>query len=338
MSPAAKMPGARGLQARGAQHAPTLADLETRALGQRDVRVTPAPTTTASAVDQSRRTTLVATTCADAAPALEVLELVAPVDSTPCDSSTSWKKRPACLPKLRSSVASSCITIVALLAHQRQRRRHLGADVGAADQHHVLGVGHALADRVCVAERAQIVDLLELAARHVQAAHVRASGDQGLVEAHLSLVGELGGARLRVERHDARAREQLDPVLLPPVGRPEQWLLATSPPRADIPSSTPAGCTAGQARAPRAGSPPRLRTHATSARSGRRPGHPRSAGTRLRERSCWDHRATFDTNAALPMTTGAYNPPSPATHRALQHTGPYNPGGCLTDQCAHVGM
>ena len=52
----------------------------------------------------------------------------------------------------------------------RQRRGDLAADVGAADQHDLLGVRDALADRVGVAERAQVVDLLELAAARRSAA------------------------------------------------------------------------------------------------------------------------------------------------------------------------
>ena len=47
-----------------------------------------------------------------------------------------------------------------------QRGRHLAADVAAADQHRALGLGGVGADRVGVAERAQVVDPLELAAVH----------------------------------------------------------------------------------------------------------------------------------------------------------------------------
>ncbi len=110
---------------------------------------------------------------------------------TPCASSSPWKKRRGLA---RRSRVSSVVLLLhddrAALAHQRQRRSDLAGDVGAADQHHVLGVGDALADGVGVAERAQIVDLLELAAADVQAAHVGAGGDQRLAELDLVLVRE----------------------------------------------------------------------------------------------------------------------------------------------------
>ena len=47
---------------------------------------------------------------------------------------------------------------------RRQRRRDLAGDVGASDQHDVLGLERIGADRVGVAERAQVVDALELGA------------------------------------------------------------------------------------------------------------------------------------------------------------------------------
>ena len=51
-----------------------------------------------------------------------------------------------------------------LLAQQRQRGRDLGADVGAADHHDVLGVLGVRADGVRVAQRAQVVDAVEVGA------------------------------------------------------------------------------------------------------------------------------------------------------------------------------
>ena len=49
---------------------------------------------------------------------------------------------------------------------------------------------------------------------------------QRLVELDLLLGGELRGARPQVEAHDARAREQLDVLLAPPLVGAEQRLLA----------------------------------------------------------------------------------------------------------------
>ena len=63
---------------------------------------------------------------------------------------------------------------------QRQRGRDLGGDVGAADQHPVLAVLGVGADRVGVAQRAEVVDPVQLAAVDLQPAHVGAGGDQGV--------------------------------------------------------------------------------------------------------------------------------------------------------------
>ena len=78
---------------------------------------------------------------------------------------------------------ASCITIAHVVPRSRQRRGDLAADVGAADQHDALRAVGVLADRVGVAERAQVVDPLELAALDVQPPHVRAGREQRLVEA-----------------------------------------------------------------------------------------------------------------------------------------------------------
>ena len=75
----------------------------------------------------------------------------------------------------------------AALADGRQRSRDLAADVGAADQHHLLGVLHTRADGVGVTEGAQVVDLIEIASVHVQPAHVGARGDEHLQELDLLL-------------------------------------------------------------------------------------------------------------------------------------------------------
>ena len=158
--------------------------------------ITPAPTTTASAASSSPPRVI---TFATRPSPSKRSSSSPPWTLTPCDSSSSWKKRPARAPKPRSSVDLLLHHDRAALAQQRQRRGDLAGDVGAADQHHLLGVRHAVADRVGVAERAQVVDLLELAAADVQPAHVGAGGDQRLVELDLLLVRELRRARLQVE-------------------------------------------------------------------------------------------------------------------------------------------
>ena len=108
--------------------------------------------------------------------------------------------------------------MVTLLAELGQRGGHFGGDVGAADAHDALGALDVLADRVGVAERAQVVHALELGAVDRQPADHRAGRDQRAIEADLLLGGELGGARGGVELEHAGARQQLDAVRVPPVG------------------------------------------------------------------------------------------------------------------------
>ncbi len=114
----------------------------------------------------------------------------------------------------------------AALAEHRQRGGDLAADVGAADQHDLLCIGDTSADRVGVAERAQVVDLLEVAALDVQAPHVGAGREQRLAELDLFLGRELRDTRRGVERGDAGARQQLDLLLGPPGVGPEEGLAA----------------------------------------------------------------------------------------------------------------
>jgi hypothetical protein len=100
----------------------------------------------------------------------------------------------------------------ALAALGRERRRDLAGDVGAADQHDVLGVGGVGADRVAVAERAQVVDAVEVAAVDPQAPDVGAGRQHRVAEGQLVAAGELRGLRGRVELHHARADPQVEPV------------------------------------------------------------------------------------------------------------------------------
>src|SRR5262249_46364563 len=77
------------------------------------------------------------------------------------------------------------------LADLRERSGDLAAYVGAPDHDDVLSVGEVLADREGVAERAQVVDPLELTALDVEAADIRAGREQQLAELDFVLVGEL---------------------------------------------------------------------------------------------------------------------------------------------------
>ena len=150
-----------------------------------------------------------------------------PCTVTPCSSSTSWKKRPDLLAEERLEGHVLHHHDLALdPVCGGERRRHLAADVAAADQDGplaALGIGP---DRVRVREGAQVVDPVEVAAVHPQPPHVRAGGEQRALELDLLLGRERRDARLGVELGHARAREHLDPLLLPPLVRPEQHLVA----------------------------------------------------------------------------------------------------------------
>ena len=73
---------------------------------------TPAPTTTAS---QRIWRPLLVTTARTLPSPSKASSSSPPKISTPCDSSWSWKKRPASSPKLFDSATSSIITIVHLV-------------------------------------------------------------------------------------------------------------------------------------------------------------------------------------------------------------------------------
>ena len=82
-----------------------------------------------------------------------------------------------------------------------QRGGDLGADVAAADQDDVLGRLGVGADRVGVAEGAQVVDALVLGPLDAEDVDQRPGGDQGLVEGDLLAALDLRRPRRRVERH-----------------------------------------------------------------------------------------------------------------------------------------
>src|SRR5205814_3504364 len=84
------------------------------------------------------------------------------------------------------------------------------------------GVG---ADRVAVAERAQVVDALELGAGDRESADAGAGGDQPLLEADRPPVGELEAALVQIQRLDRDAGQCLDLLLVVPRRGPEQGVL-----------------------------------------------------------------------------------------------------------------
>ena len=85
------------------------------------------------------------------------------------------------------------------------------------------GVG---GDRVRGRDRPQVVDPVQVAVLGVDPAHVRARREQRLVERDLVAVRQLRPPRVGVELHHARAREQLDLLLAPPLVRAEQDVVA----------------------------------------------------------------------------------------------------------------
>ena len=114
----------------------------------------------------------------------------------------------------------------AALPPRRERRRHLARDEAPADQDHAIRVLRLRADRIRVAVRAQVVDALELAPLDLEPAHVGPGREQRLAEPHLLASRELRDPLPRVDLHDARASQELDVVLLPPLVRGDQPVLA----------------------------------------------------------------------------------------------------------------
>ena len=159
--------------------------------------------------------------------ALEVVDLLAAVDAHPV------------LLERVLEVAPHLIAVERLEGHVLQhhdralhtvgsgeRRRHLAADVAAADHHGAPPLLRVCLDRLGGAERAQVVDAVQVAAVDAQPLHVRAGGQQRRVELDLLLGGERRHASVGVELHHARPREDLDLLLVPPLVRAEQRVLA----------------------------------------------------------------------------------------------------------------
>ena len=172
----------------------------------------------------------------------------------------------------------------ALDALRGQRGGDLGADVAAADQDDVLGRLGVGADRVGVAEGAQVVDALVLGALDAEDVDHRPGAEQRLAEGDLLPALQLRRARRRVERHHVDAAQQLDVVLLVPGGRVDVGVLAGGLAaqvllRERRPFVGRLGLAADQQDRAR-----RRRACAAPRRSGRRPGRRRSGGSRPRDR------------------------------------------------------
>ena len=105
-----------------------------------------------------------------------------------------------------------------------QRSGDLAADERTTDHHHALARG-VLTDGIAVADRAQVVDALQVAPGDVQAPHVGARGQQPLVKAELVSAGELHPPLTWVDRHGRDLALDLDALLVVPLGRARQDLL-----------------------------------------------------------------------------------------------------------------
>src|SRR6202043_3316842 len=105
----------------------------------------------------------------DAALALEALELVAAVDHDAVLLEQLVKEAPGVGAEAAFERHALLHDDGAALTHLGERGGDLATDVRATDQDHVLGVREAVADRVGVRERAQVIDLLELASLDVEA-------------------------------------------------------------------------------------------------------------------------------------------------------------------------
>src|SRR5207244_3523338 len=161
----------------------------------------------------------------DTTVAVEALELVAAVNAHAVRLQQPLKEAPGAPAERAFEGGLLLHHDRAVLADRRKRSGDLAADVGAPDQHHLLGVGDPLPDRVGVGERAQVIDLLEIAAVDIQPADIGTRGDQRLLELDLLLAREPDGTAVEIDPRDARAQHQLDALLAPPVVRAEERLL-----------------------------------------------------------------------------------------------------------------
>ena len=216
--------------------------------------VTPAPITTTSRIDlePALRDDLAHPPVA----ALEARQLVAAVHLHPVLlEQPAGRSRPACAPKTARArdllhASRSCSACRAASATPPPP-----ADVGAADQHHALGLLGVLADRVGVAQRAQVVDPLQLApvdaaaaarSRPSPAAPCRTPPPRSWTASPSRAPGPASSRSCA-----SSARCAARPTTRPGGSRSPR----ATPCPAGTPSSRAAGCRADPARGRRAGSP-----------------------------------------------------------------------------------
>ena len=300
MSPAAKTPArARGAGA-SARTPPRSPIGEAGGRASITSGTAPAPMTTRVGA-RAQRPPFVTTRGDAPVGALEALELVAAVDLDAVLLEPLLEVAPGLARRSRARAStSSCMTIAQRLPQQRQRGRDLAADVGAADQHDVLGVLGVGADRVGVAERAQVVDALQLGSPStLQPPHVRAGGEQRLVEARRSsLLDSVASVRRGVELHHARARAAARCRCSShhSSGRKQRVLARLLALQVAL-RARRAGCRAGRARGRRAGSSP-SQPASRSQRAQLARGQP-AADQQVRRPSRSGHRSTGSRRCAM---------------------------------------
>ncbi len=143
MSPAAKMPGTEDSRRELHRTPPFSPIFRPALLASETSGVTPAP------IDDRvrlQREAAAGDDALDTAVALEALELVLAVDLDPVFREQPLEEAPGGLAEAAFERDLLLHHDRAALAEHRQRGRDLAADVGAADQHHPLSVGDALAD------------------------------------------------------------------------------------------------------------------------------------------------------------------------------------------------
>ena len=213
---------------------------------------------------------------------------------SPVTNSIPWRAeqlgeeaRSPALPKPVDSGPSSSITSVHCLPEHGQRRGDLAGDVGAADQHDLLGVRGVLAERHRGAERAQVVDAVVVAALDAQPVDVGAGGEQRAVEA-----ARLPCARARPSSPPGRASSRscgcAARCRAPRTSRPGAGARRRARTRRAVgPSSTAGARRAGAARGRRAApsrSKPALAQRLGAGRAGQAAAHDQDVDVALSHR------------------------------------------------------
>ena len=103
------------------------------------------------------------------------------------------------------------------LRHLAEQRRRLRGDEPAADDHDLVLDLHHLAQRLHVAQRAQVEDIAEIPARELRAARAAAGGDARLAEFHRLSIAQHREMPLEIDLRDERIQPHVDLVLRIPL-------------------------------------------------------------------------------------------------------------------------